>query len=290
MPTLPGKRKAESEFLPDAPIELDISDFNNVDELTEFLEEYPPGAPTLLAQEKQGKQRVTWLQVLEPAAKAAKAKAPEPKVVESGEVKGDKLPTMKDRMRHGVEGAPSVSERLMKNWKPEVVEFTKEDRVKNRALPNNFLAIENWPEEFGYKWVPCPPRHRDFLPAEAANLQAHERSGWRFYDIEDITDKPNDLGLPYKTGIEQDGSKVRYLDHWLMFKPRDYDERARRDALRKWNAKRETKKEPGRHTRETEGGTYEYVVHSETGEAVVGDLLRENPAKADDQDTAWLPE
>ena len=117
-----------------------------------------------------------------------------------------------------------------------------------------------------------------FHPLEHQNIDQFLRAGWEFYPASEVETKPNPQGLPWHPSCVDDGGKVRWNDHWLMYRSRDYEDRARRDALKKWNSKREARKGP------QEGG---FVGTAHEGVSTVDKILRER--QDDEQDRDFLP-
>lgn len=158
------------------------------------------------------------------------------------------------------------------------------ERVKNPALPVRPDEVRDWFPEMDYYWVPAPPKTRDFHPLEHQNLDRFMRGGWEFYPSEEMREAPSASGLPWHPSAFADGSKVRWNDHWLMYRSGEYERRAQGEATKKWNAKREARigpiGEPDAKGGQTVGTTYE-------GVSTVDRILRER--NDDEQDKNFLP-
>lgn len=240
------------------------AEFQNLEEVKAAVESGQMTAADGYEWEMAGKGRksyITWYQeqlAAEPAPE--KPKAAEVKTNEMGKVVA----------------LPSRDEVLKRLKNAERGYMLQKERVKNPALPTRADEVRDWmAEEFAYYWVPCPPRTRAFHPMEHQNLDKFLRAGWEFYPWDYIATGPNAQGYPWHPAVERDDSKVRWNDHWLMYRSADYERRAHEEALRKWNSKREARK----------GNLGEgYVGTRVTGETTVDKVLRERDDDAQDRE------
>jgi hypothetical protein len=176
----------------------------------------------------------------------------------------------------GVTVRPSREEVAKRLRNAERGYMLQKERVKNPALPSRPDEVRDWmANQFDYYWVPCPPRTRQFHPMEHQNLDKFLRSGWEFYPWDYIDTSPNAQGYPWHPAIEKDGSKVRWNDHWLMYRSSEFERRAHEESLRRWNAKREARSGP-----QGEG----YVGTRVVGETTVDKVLRERDDDAQDRE------
>lgn len=197
--------------------------------------------------------------------------APEP-------VKAEPAPPAPDTQAK-VEAAIRTRDEVLKRLKKAERNYMlQKERVRNPALPQRPDEVRDWFPEMAYFWVPAPPKTRDFHPLEHQNIDKFLRAGWEFYPSEEMEANPNPRGLPWHPSAERDGSKVRWSDHWLMYRSAEYEARARKDALKKWNSKREARKGP-----QGEG----FVGTAYEGVSTVDKILRES--QDDEQDRNFLP-
>lgn len=264
-------RKAEK---PEPVTAESYAEFQNLEEVKEAVADGRMTVADARDWEMAGKARksyLAWFQEeldAQPAAekpKAAKVYAGPP---------GAKGPAGEGPMRVTVRPSREEVAKRLKN--AERGYMLQKERVKNPALPSRPDEVRDWmANEFDYYWVPCPPRTRQFHPMEHQNLDKFLRSGWEFYPWDYIDSGPNAQGYPWHPAIEKDGSKVRWNDHWLMYRSSEYERRAHEENLRRWNAKREARKGP-----QGEG----YLGTRVTGETTVDKVLRERDDDAQDKE------
>lgn len=175
-----------------------------------------------------------------------------------------------------VDAKPSnLVERLKKGLTGYYSAAGTQDRVSNPSIPFNALEIHDWPADLDYDWVPAPG---GLAPAahnmsEMANLRAsYIQKGWQFYPSEDFRSDP-DTGFPWLSVWENDNGKVRAMDHWLVYADRDMEARKRAENLRRWNERRDTKRESA--VAVDDSNKTRDIVESRKGRATVAELLKE---------------
>jgi len=175
-----------------------------------------------------------------------------------------------------VDAKPSnLVERLKKGLTGYYSAAGMQDRVSNPSIPFNALEIHDWPADLDYDWVPAPG---GLAPAahnmsEMANLRAsYIQKGWQFYPSDDFRSDP-DTGFPWLSVWENDNGKVRAMDHWLVYADRDMEARKRAENLRRWNERRDTKRESAIAV--DDSNKTRDIVESRKGRATVAELLKE---------------
>ena len=149
------------------------------------------------------------------------------------------------------------------------------DRVSNPAIPFDALMVHEWPADLDYDWVPAPgsmaPQIHNM--SEMANLRAsYVQKGWQFYPSDEFRSEP-DTGFPWMSVWEDDGGKVRAMDHWLVYADKDMEARRRAENLRRWNLKRDQRRETIDEV--DDSNRTKDIVESRKGRATVAELLKE---------------
>lgn len=253
--------------------------FKNLEDLkTAIADGFPPESAILLETE-EGMGRKEYLGYLRNVLDSLTDQTePERKLRSAAEVAEDKYAditgsVLVDMLRREQTGGNILSQK---------------ERSENPAIPNDPGFIAEWPRELIYKWVPAPPKHRNFSPDESTNLEAHIRKGWRFYSPSLMRDSPNMRGLPWKLGWEAEGEKVRWQDQWLMLRFRDQEMHDRIAAIKRNQERGQQRTTPGTHRAiDSRGDEYAYVVHSTGGESTVDKVLREKPDSLDALDNEF---
>lgn len=176
-----------------------------------------------------------------------------------------------------VAGAPRANlvERLKKNLSGYYGSNGAQDRVSNPSIPFNALEIRDWPSDLEYDWVPAPGGMSPMAhnTSEMANLRAaYIQKGWQFYPSEDMRYDDGD-GFPWLSVWENDNGKVRAMDHWLVYADRDMEARKRAENLRRWNQRRDNKREVMDEI--SDSNKTRDIVESRKGRTTVAELLRE---------------
>jgi hypothetical protein len=169
----------------------------------------------------------------------------------------------------------NLVERLKKNLSGYYSAGGTKDRVQNPSIPFNALEIQDWPSDLDYDWVPAPgglaPSVHNM--SEMANLRAsYIQKGWQFYPSEDFRSEP-DTGFPWLSVWEDDNGKVRAMDHWLVYADRDMEARKRAENLRRWNERREGKRQSALDM--DDSNKTRDIVESQKGRTTVAELLKE---------------
>jgi len=139
----------------------------------------------------------------------------------------------------------TLVDRLKKNLTPYYSMEQSKERVRNPAIPYDALEVRDWPADLEYRWVPAPGGTASDMHgvSEMANARASFiQKGWQFYPADEFRSSPED-GYPWLSIWDDDGGRVRAMDHWLLYADRDMEARKRRDNLRRWNALRDEKRE-----------------------------------------------
>ena len=212
------------------------------------------------------------------ASSPASSSEPEPK----------RLPTMDDKIRerHGHITAKNLAKELLSDAIPAMLQS---DRVKNRAMPSDPSEVFDWPTELAYMWVPAPGGTRPLLPEQEFQLDEFVRQGWRFYPADLMAHSPGARGgLPWKMNWEAHDSKVRWGDMWLVYRARDYNDKVRRENIRKKKERSQRDHGTGRHYANLGNGQgYDYVVQEQEGSTTALQALRESKGGLDRNDVAW---